>query len=77
MTISNDKVLISLVITKHQHEILKAMAERDDSTISSLIRKGIKFVINKHYSLESINKENEKGDYLMEVLDRISLYEEE
>ena len=51
MAIPNDKVLISLVISKEDKEMLEKIANRQDCSVSSLIRKGVKVIVNDYSSL--------------------------
>ena len=77
MAIPKDKVLISLVISNDQLEILKSLAKREDCSVSSLVRKGIKFIINKHSTpLTSVSNSELADDYLLSVLDAVSSLDE-
>lgn len=77
MAIPKDKVLISLVVSNDQLEILKSIAKREDCSVSSLVRKGIKFIINKHSTpLTSVSSSELADDYLLSVLDAVSSLDE-
>lgn len=77
MAIPKDKVLISLVVSNDQLEILKSIAKREDCSVSSLVRKGIKFIINKHSTpLTSQSNSELADDYLLSVLDAVSSLDE-
>jgi intracellular sulfur oxidation DsrE/DsrF family protein len=73
MSIPKDKVLISLVVSNDQIETLKAIAKREDCSVSSLVRKGIKFIINKYSTpITSVSNSETPDDYLLSVLDALS-----
>jgi hypothetical protein len=78
MTIPNDKVLISIVISQEQLITLKLIAKREDCSVSSLIRKGVKFIINKYSTplTSPSNYSDLSDDYLLSVLETISTLEE-
>lgn len=69
MSISDDKVLISLVISKEDKKMLEKIASRQDCSVSSLIRKGVKLIVNEYSSLvdsKSFIKVTDDSDNLLE-----------
>lgn len=73
MSIPKDKVLISLVVSNDQLDKLKAIAKREDCSVSSLVRKGVKFIINKYSTpMTSVCNSEASDDYLLSVLDAMS-----
>lgn len=79
MTIPKDKVLVSLVISNDQLIKLKLISKREDCSVSSLIRKGIKFILNKYSSPLTNDSDfsTSNEEYLFSVLEAISTLDDE
>lgn len=79
MTIPKDKILVSLVISNDQLTKLKLISKREDCSVSSLIRKGIKFILNKYSSplTNDTDFSTSNEEYLFSVLEAISTLDDE
>lgn len=51
MSISDDKILMSFVISKSDKSLLEDLSKKLDSSVSSLIRRSVKHLLSKYSSV--------------------------